>query len=256
MSKEKKIHGKYYAAKTNSNYLRYKWFADRFLSGMSGSRILEIGAGDGGVLQFLNSDNYVCAVDISESAIPFMAEKNIPLSICDISCEALPHETGQFDAVIALEVLEHLKSPQHAIEEIQRVLRPDGLFIASVPNPRTGHKLLYPALFSFGNFRQYLKNNRFDVQLCTTYGICPPLWKRLQPHMSKHYLNQRRNLQGEEGPQVTTYSKLARVLSSKWIERIKPVRYGWSFVYICKNINPTGAESLYREIAEETMGAY
>jgi 2-polyprenyl-6-hydroxyphenyl methylase/3-demethylubiquinone-9 3-methyltransferase len=41
---------------------------------------------------------------------------------------ALPFDDGSFDAVCAMDLLEHVESPAHAIAEASRVLAPGGLF--------------------------------------------------------------------------------------------------------------------------------
>ena len=47
---------------------------------------------------------------------------------------ALPFEDGTFDAVVLLEVLEHVPDEQGLISEISRVLKPGGWLVLSVPN--------------------------------------------------------------------------------------------------------------------------
>lgn len=47
---------------------------------------------------------------------------------------SLPFATGQFDSVVSLQVLEHVKSPRHVIAEIARVLKPGGRFFVSCEN--------------------------------------------------------------------------------------------------------------------------
>ena len=49
------------------------------------------------------------------------------------SAEALPFADRVFDAVLLLDVLEHLPSEEPALEEAWRVLRPEGRLILSVP---------------------------------------------------------------------------------------------------------------------------
>jgi SAM-dependent methyltransferase len=40
---------------------------------------------------------------------------------------------GSFDTVLALDVLEHLRYPHRAVQEIKRILKPGGLFYITVP---------------------------------------------------------------------------------------------------------------------------
>lgn len=46
---------------------------------------------------------------------------------------ALPFETGSFDVVTMLAVLEHLSEPEAIVGEVWRVLRPGGWFVGTVP---------------------------------------------------------------------------------------------------------------------------
>lgn len=47
---------------------------------------------------------------------------------------AFPFETGQFDRIVAIDVLEHLENDQPFLCELKRVLKTDGLAIVTVPN--------------------------------------------------------------------------------------------------------------------------
>lgn len=49
------------------------------------------------------------------------------------SVEAIPSEDNVFDLVITQEVLEHVKSPRMAVEEIYRVLKPNGTAYIQLP---------------------------------------------------------------------------------------------------------------------------
>jgi SAM-dependent methyltransferase len=78
--------------------------------------VLDIGAGGSGYDRFF--PNRV-AIDIDPSRKP------------DIVADAhqLPFEEGEFEMVLCTEVLEHLKQPQVAINEMHRVLKPGGKLI-------------------------------------------------------------------------------------------------------------------------------
>ena len=54
---------------------------------------------------------------------------------CDLhtDVESLPFENNSIDAIICLEVLEHVKNPFKAAEEIKRVLRPGGRLLLTTP---------------------------------------------------------------------------------------------------------------------------
>ena len=45
----------------------------------------------------------------------------------------LPAADGEFDAVLAMDVLEHVTDPDHTLAEIRRVLAPGGGFHLQVP---------------------------------------------------------------------------------------------------------------------------
>lgn len=61
-----------------------------------------------------------------------------PESITQGDAQALQFPDSSFDAVICLEVLEHLPDYRKALDEIARVLRPGGRLIASIPHVKTG----------------------------------------------------------------------------------------------------------------------
>jgi len=255
-SEEKKIHEDYHIKLDNSNLLRYKWYKDKYFKNLKGKKILEIGCGDGGVVQFLKDENEVYGVDISKNALGLLEQQGIKGALIDISKEDLPFKDSEFDVIIILEILEHLKSPQNAIEEIQRVLKKNGKLIISIPNPRTGHKFIYPSLFQLKNFKRYLLNNKFLILSTTSYGICPPFWKLIDPFINKEFKKQKQELNKSSKDKTTFLSKISKFMSSDLMLILKPKIFGWSFIYECLNTNPAGTRELYKEIVEETKIAY
>lgn len=63
----------------------------------------------------------------------------------------LPFADGSFDTVLLFEVLEHLAQPERSLAEIQRVLRPGGVLLASVP-------FLYPIHDAPHDFQRYTRH--------------------------------------------------------------------------------------------------
>jgi SAM-dependent methyltransferase len=88
-----------------------------------------------------------------------------------------------FDVVICLETMEHMMSPYYALMEMRRVSKNGGKFICSVPNPLWGHILLYPGLFEYRHFRNFLEQSDFEILRVEPWEWAPremifPAWLR------------------------------------------------------------------------------
>lgn len=53
----------------------------------------------------------------------------------------VPADSGSFDAIVCLAVLEHVVNPYECVQEMHRLLRPGGRVIASVPFLQPEHKV-------------------------------------------------------------------------------------------------------------------
>jgi SAM-dependent methyltransferase len=89
-------------------------------------RILTVGAGGplGGRVERLRDAADVVSVDIDPARGP-----DVVASFTDLA----PFGANRFDAVFAMEVLEHVTEPHLAIAEAHRVLKPGGVLVASTP---------------------------------------------------------------------------------------------------------------------------
>ncbi|HEV3329750.1 MAG TPA: class I SAM-dependent methyltransferase [Bryobacteraceae bacterium] len=108
-----------------------------------GKRVLEIGCGRGGFACWLasqqGSPREMVAADFSPSAVQkgkhFAAGKGltqIRWEVMDI--ENIAHPDGSFDTVISCETIEHVPSPQKAVRELGRILKPGGRLFLTTPN--------------------------------------------------------------------------------------------------------------------------
>jgi len=76
----------------------------------------------------------VTCCDLDEPALRTIREQS-PHYRC-VSCDvaSLPFEDGEFDALFAGEILEHVVDPAAALREWKRVVRPGGILIVTTPN--------------------------------------------------------------------------------------------------------------------------
>ncbi len=166
-------HRDYYNAGTYDGD-RLEWTVATFLAGFESGRVLELGCGNGALLQLLVQKGIEAAgVDASSSGIAQCQARGLPAQCLDVSTEGLPFPDNSFDLVICLETFEHLMNPYYALLEVQRVLLPGGRFLCSVPNPRTGHPYLYPGLFEYANFRRFLLQNDFSIERVAPWQYAP-----------------------------------------------------------------------------------
>ena len=101
-----------------------------------GSRILEVGSGAGQFIRAFKKYNptWQCyGADISISAIEDARVNNDGVEYALISDGKLPYQVNSFDAVLIFDVLEHVDNPTQFLEDVSRVLKPDGKFYGFVP---------------------------------------------------------------------------------------------------------------------------
>lgn len=105
-----------------------------FPDDMRDRRILDVGCGPG--VQFLAHvrHNEFHGIDISTQALREAARNGIIPHQFAIGEEPLPFPNCSFDAVICTDIFEHLFDPLVVLAEVRRVLKDDGVLIASVPN--------------------------------------------------------------------------------------------------------------------------
>ncbi len=103
------------------------------------SRVLEVGAGAGALGARLASLGYdVTAAEANPPNTHFL-----PMEVWDV-VDGSPHELPQqdYDAVVAIECIEHFENPRKALRNLAAVLRPGGILIVSTPNVLHPHSRL------------------------------------------------------------------------------------------------------------------
>jgi SAM-dependent methyltransferase len=98
-----------------------------------GRRVLDLGCRSGAFTRHFVEGNEVVGLDVDRAALEKAATLGIETVVADVE-QPLPFEDASFDAVVAGELLEHLRFPDALVAETRRVLRPGGVFVGSVPN--------------------------------------------------------------------------------------------------------------------------
>jgi SAM-dependent methyltransferase len=95
-------------------------------------RIADLGCGCGKLLSLLAADYDIIGLDGSPLAVAFCGERGVAVQLGDLGT-AMPWAGNSFDAVLLLDVLEHLDDDQQAVTAAADLLRPGGTMICTVP---------------------------------------------------------------------------------------------------------------------------
>lgn len=126
--------------------------------GRTNLSVLDIGCGTGQLMQELQQFGTIDGIDISVRAVAYCKERG--LSPVVASASALPFEDNSFDAIVMLDVLEHLEDDNNGAKELVRVLSPKGLVIVTVP----AYMFLWGGTdVAVHHFRRYTKKQLIEV---------------------------------------------------------------------------------------------
>ena len=94
-------------------------------------RLLDVGAGTGGVLSRMVSRCDAWGVEASEAGAEFISRRGV--RVVRGMLPHLPFRDDSFDVAVSLDVFEHVEQDLEAMREVRRVLRPGGRLITTVP---------------------------------------------------------------------------------------------------------------------------
>jgi SAM-dependent methyltransferase len=107
-----------------------------------GGNVLDLGCGTGELaISLAASGMRATGCDISPEMLRIAAAAEAPANVVDwVELEpawrVLPFRASAFDAVVASSVLEYVDEPVTVLRECHRVLRPGGIVLCTVPDPR------------------------------------------------------------------------------------------------------------------------
>ncbi|MBN1219498.1 MAG: class I SAM-dependent methyltransferase [Anaerolineae bacterium] len=118
------------------------WFASRTraLNAVMGSllpqtpdfRLLDVGCGAGNMIHHLSRYGQVKGLEIDARPVKVAHERGYDVDLFDVT-KPMPFGNNSFDAVTALDVIEHNKDDMAILTDTYRILKPGGHIIITVP---------------------------------------------------------------------------------------------------------------------------
>jgi ubiquinone/menaquinone biosynthesis C-methylase UbiE len=126
------------------------------MAGMDAKTCLEVGAGRGSISSYFADHGFDCTLLDSSAVIMDVAakifEKNGHPAKCMVgNALDLPFASGSFDVVVSIGLLEHFEDIALPMREMDRILRPGGLFLGYVVPENPGNIQKY-----FRGFNSFL----------------------------------------------------------------------------------------------------
>ncbi len=132
---------------------------------LSSGRLLEIGCATGDFLYAAHASFQVTGVEADEAACAMTQARGFDCFNGTIFAAKFPAES--FDIVTLYHVIEHVPSPIRVLQEIHRVLRPNGFVIIETPNIDT---IWYRLLRA--RWRQFIPDHKFFFTPATLERSC------------------------------------------------------------------------------------
>ncbi len=151
-------------------------------------RVLDLGCGSGALsAELWATGRTVVSQDVSERMVAMsrvhLARRGHPSESVRLGGVETIGERSHFDAVVALDVIEHIEDDVAALEHMRAALKPEGTLVISVPALK---KLYGPKDVAVGHFRRYdradflavLERAGFKVETCRYWNALGvvPVW--------------------------------------------------------------------------------
>ncbi len=140
-----------------------QWTFDLFKEYIRGD-VLEVGCGVGSFTKLIVDQSHfesLYCIDISEAAIDHIRKKEFTKQI-RIECLDLMDVKGDYDFIVCMNVMEHVKDDESFFYKLLSLLKPDGVLFHLVPS----HQFLYSNFdLAAGHYKRYSKSMMNSLKL-------------------------------------------------------------------------------------------
>jgi ubiquinone/menaquinone biosynthesis C-methylase UbiE len=165
--------------------------------GLSFNRVLEVGAGDGSILQYLADQNFAplyAAVEISDSGVAHILNRRIKNleSVQVFDGYHLPFQDNSFDLIILSHVLEHVEHERLLLRELKRVA---SMLVIEVPRDyKAGVDNRIKHFLAYGHINMYTPTSLRYLLKTEGLEVVKDLTSMIVPEVTKFntYINQRK----------------------------------------------------------------
>ncbi len=139
MNSDLKFTGERFVPGTAGEIWYEHWHRYHFVAPLAAGReVLDVACGEGyGSALLARSAMRVVGADLAPEAIAHARSRyagRANLEFREADCTRLPFADASFDMVVSFETIEHIPGQEAFLDEVRRVLRPDGCAVLSCPN--------------------------------------------------------------------------------------------------------------------------
>lgn len=163
-------------------YIYNRYFKEALLkNGVKKPRLLDVGPGKGNhLVGFSRLGLEVYGVDKRDECLRVL--KDFDIRKCDIEKDRFPFEDNFFDFVFSKSVIEHLENTDNLLQEILRVLKPEGMAVVMTGDWKSEFESFWDDYthkkpFTRKGLENALKINDFSDVKCDYFLQLPFVWK-------------------------------------------------------------------------------
>jgi len=210
-------------------------------------RILDVGCGTGAVLAHVGGRGHTVGVDRSVQALRYCRERGLARLAC-AEGGRLPFAAATFDVILLMDALEHFAEEGPLLEDVARILRPDGWLLISVPAfqflwSEHDEVLHHFRRYTARTLRRALEASHFTVERLTyTNVVAFPPAVVLRGIVARLGISRRRGTDfSVQSPWINKALVAAYRLEAKALGRVRRFPFGLSVAALARPPVPNGA---------------